>query len=235
MSFYEPRAAQPTAQSPFASAAATGPFAANGRAAAPAPSPPPQTPYPGGRDPYGYQQVSPMDIWRQLGYMGEPTLVDLLSDFSDRHHDTAQYMVDGGLFVQVSIMQELIDWRLTQFFNNYRLEIHQDDACMFIKPAPEQPTDEGKRLQTLTQAELQSKIDEIKAAVKANLLDTDAQFLQQHKLAATLAQQQGVMGGIIEGMTDEKGGGILNTITSTAVGGLRMAAGLPAAPRPPGA
>jgi len=104
---------------------------------------------------------------------------------------------------------------------------------MFLKPAAEQPTDEGRRLQTLTENDLTAQIENIKGAINDNLLaDADAK-IDLHSEAARLAAQQGLLGGLLE---DSAGGkpGLVSGAAGIVGGVLRSAAGLPPAPKPPG-
>ncbi len=231
MSFYNPT---PTAQTPNSN---TGnPFAK----APPVPSAPPMGMPPGyGANPYAAYQPTPQALWMQLGYQTEPSLVELMKDFVVKGSlDSARFAVDGGFFAQMAIMEILLDYRLKEFFTNFRLEIHQDlaqEGAMFIKPAPEQPTDEGKRLATLTQNDLTAKVEEIKTAIKDNLLAEQDARIDLHVQAAALASQQGFVGSLLEDAAGNKQGGIVSATAGVVGGVLRSAAGLPPAPRPPGA
>lgn len=231
MSFYNPN---PSTQTPNANSG--NPF----QKAPPVPTSPPMGMPPGfGANPYAAYQPTPQALWMQLGYQTEPSLVDLLKDFVVKGSaDSARFAVDGGFFAQMAIMEILLDYRLKEFFTNFRLEIHQDlnqEGAMFIKPAPEQPTDEGKRLATLTQNDLTAKVEELKGAIKDNLLAEQDQRIDLHVEAARLAAQQGLMGSLLEEAAGGQKGGIVSATASVVGGALRSAAGLPPAPRPPGA
>ena len=230
MSFYNPN---PPAQNTNLNAG--NPFGK----APPAPSAPPmnmgQQAY---ANPYGMYQPTPQALWAQLGYQTEPSLVELIRDLVVQNSlDSARFSVDGGFFANMAIMESLIDYRLKEFFTNFRLEIHQDvtqEGAMFIKPAPEQPTEEGKRLATLTQSDLTAKVEEIKSAIKDNLLATADQKIELHVQAAALATQQGFVGSLLEDAAGNKQGGIVSATAGVVGGVLRSAAGLPPAPKPPG-
>ena len=193
----------------------------------------------GQQNPYGMYQPTPQALWAQLGYQTEPSLVELIRDLVVQNSlDSARFAVEGGFFADIAIMEQLIDYRLKEFFTNFRLEIHQDatqEGAMFIKPAPEQPTDEGKRLATLTQSDLTAKVEEIKAAIRDNLLQTADQKIELHIQASALATQQGFMGSLLAEDANGQRGGILSATAGVAGGILRSAAGLPPAPKPPGA
>lgn len=187
--------------------------------------------------PYGQvYQVSPQQLWAQLGFRGEPTLVEIFKDLNQASNDSARFAVGGGFLALAQIVQQVMDYRLTQFFTNFRIELHQVDdgtGAMFLKPAAEQPTDEGRRLQTLTENDLTAQIENIKGAISNNLLAEADAKIDLHAEASRLAAQQGLLGGLLEESTAKQGG--IVSATAGVVGGvLRSAAGLPPAPKPPG-
>jgi len=214
--------------------AAASPFGAQPTARPPMPAPP-GMPMQG--SPYGAYQVPPQQLWAQLGYMIEPTMIEVNRDLIKDSNDSARFAVGGGMLAMAQIISHLIDFRLTHFFGNYRIELHQvpgGEGAMFLKPAAEQPTEEGRRLHTLTDNDLTARIEEIKNAINANLLaDADAR-IDLHARAAASAAQQGVMGSLLEEAAGTGKGGVLGAVGSMVGSGLRTAAGLPPAPKPPG-
>ncbi len=210
----------------------------------PVPTAPPAG-YAPGASPYGAYQVTPGQLWSSIrtddvpmGYQAEPTMVEVVRDLVKASNDSARFAVGGGFVALSQIVQETIDFRLTQFFTNFRIEIHQVEGgsgAMFLKPAAEQPTEEGKRLQTLTNSDLSAKIEEIKSAINDNLLAGADSTISLHAQAAALATQQGIVGGLLQEAATNGRGGIVSGAASVVGGVLRSAAGLPPAPKPPGA
>ena len=214
--------------------AATTPFGAQPTTSRPPMPAPPG--YPQGSPYGGMYQVSPQQLWAQLGFMGEPTLVEIIRDINKAGNDSARFAVGGGFLALSQIIQQVMDYRLTQFFTNFRIELHQmpdGSGAMFLKPAAEQPTDEGRRLQTLTENDLTAQIENIKGAINSNLLAEADAKIDLHSEAARLAAQQGLLGGLLE---DSAGGkpGLVSGAAGIVGGVLRSAAGLPPAPKPPG-
>ena len=223
-----------TGNNAAATAAATTPFAPQPTSRQPMPAPPG---YGQQASPYGQvYQVSPQQLWAQLGFRGEPTLVEIFKDLNQASNDSARFAVGGGFLALAQIVQQVMDYRLTQFFTNFRIELHQVDdgsGAMFLKPAAEQPTEEGRRLQVLTDNDLTAQIENIKGAISNNLLAEADAKIDLHAEASRLAAQQGIIGGLLEETTGKQGG--IVSATAGVVGGvLRSAAGLPPAPRPPG-
>ena len=74
--------------------AATTPFGAQPTTSRPPMPAPPG--YPQGSPYGGMYQVSPQQLWAQLGFMGEPTLVEIIRDLNKAGNDSARFAVGGS-------------------------------------------------------------------------------------------------------------------------------------------
>ena len=213
------------------------------QAAAPAPTPPPFNPYQqqqqGFQAGYG-QPPHPMQFYSRMGYQQEPTMVEIISDLLRDSNSPMRFWTQGGLQALTSVNKESLLQTLSHFFKNVRVNVVQDDTGMFLQIAAEQGTEEGKRIQTLTDNDISAKVQEIAALAKEKVLDAADMNLKLHREASQAAAANGAMGAMMEGLIGEeatKSGGVMSAVGGAVGSGLRAVVGLPPANRgnpPPG-
>lgn len=213
--------------------------------AAPAPSPAPAgnpwmgngqvngAAYSGVTDPRMAGATAAM-IYQRMGYWdGNPTEIDIFADILKASSPVSRFLAsEQGFPALAQFFSVLIDYKLVSFFKEFKLGMVQDEATgsMYLQPLPEQPTDEGKRLATMTIAEVSTAMSSISEQLKNTLIAQADELLANHKQAAQMkASQTGIEGilsdaadGNSQGMISKVAGGVLNT-------GLR-AFGVPVAP-----
>lgn len=223
------------------SAPASGAYFAAAPAAA---APPPFNPYAGQQQqqgiPQGYgQPPHPMQFYSRLGYGAEPTMIDIIADLLNESNSPMRFWTQGGLQALTDVNRALMLQTLTHFFKNCRVNVVQDETGMFLQIASEQGTEEGKRIQTLTENDVGSEISKIAQFAKEAVLDVSDSKIKLHRDAAAAAAQTGAMGAMAEAfMGDEaqQGGGVMSAVGGAVGAGLRGIVGLPPANRgaPPG-
>jgi hypothetical protein len=190
-------------------------------------------------NPYGQQaQITPEVIYWGMGYMGEPTLVDIIADLVASQNDTARFFSEQkGLLAFAEVMGILLDVKLSNFFEHFRINFMEDDDGMFLKPAAEQSSTEGQRLKQLQNTAVATTIQNIGDQMVQGILSTgEQQFsnerIAKHRQAANLAAQQTGLASLLDEFTgpdDPMKPGIIPTVINT---GLR-AVGVPVAPLVP--
>jgi len=212
----------------------TGQFFTNPQATAPvATGFMPSAPVPSG-NPYQPQQPSPSGysgdprsgaatatmIYQQLGYWdGNPTEIDIFSDIIRAASPVGRFLAgEHGFPAFAQFFSSLLDYKLVNFFKEFRMGVVQDEAgAMFLQPLPEQPTDEGKRLQTVTMADVAADITAISEQLKDTLIAQADDLLAKHRQAAQMIAAQSGLDGILASAVDgNQGNGALSRMISGA-------------------
>lgn len=172
-------------------------------------------------------------IYQRLGYWdGQPTEIDVISDIIKASTPVSRFLSsEQGLPALAQFLSVLIDYKLVNFFKEYKIGMVQDEATgsMYLQPLAEQPTDRGKELHTMTMAEVSTTMSGISEQLRATLIAQADELLSSHRQAAgLLAQATGVEGVIADALDGGKSGkpGLLTTVLNTA----GRAAGLPLPP-----
>jgi len=179
-------------------------------------------------------------IYQSMGYQGQPTEIDIISDLVKNQAPVARFLVsEQGFPALATFLGVFLDYKLVQFFKNYRIGVVQDESSgqMYLQPMPEQPTEQGKELHTMTIAEVQSSIASISDMLRSNLIARADEVVSKHKQAANALAQ----GSMVEGMMAEAVSSNKGAIAGAASGALNLglrALGVPvpaasASPPPP--
>jgi len=178
------------------------------------------------------QQVTPEMLYWELGYMGEPNFTDLLADILSSHNDTARFFSQQkGLGAMAELFSIILDYKLSSFFENYRINIVEDAEGTFLKPAADQISVEGQRLKQVNDTSVASTIQAIGEKMTADIVAIGDGRIAKHKQAAGLAASQLGLAGLLERAAggDASQQGQPNFLQTAANMGLRMA-GIPVAP-----
>ena len=207
-------------------------------------TPPPMTPPPAfnpyqqqGYAPNGYgQPPHPMQFYSRLKYEQEPTTVDIIADLLRDNNQPMRFWVDGGFSAFLGLQKILLLQTLNHYFKNVKINVVQDESGMFLQVASEQLTDEGKRIQTITDSDVAAEVSSIASAAKSNVLDTADANIKLHRDGAIAAAQSGAVSAMMEGLIGEepgKNGGVMSAVGGAVGAGLRGIVGLPPANRGP--
>jgi hypothetical protein len=173
-------------------------------------------------------------IYQQLGYWdGNPTEIDIFSDIIRAAAPVGRFLVtDQGFPALAQFLSSLIDYKLVNFFKEFKMGIVQDESgAMFLQPLPEQTTDEGKRLQTITMAEVATNMTAISEQLKVTLIAQADDLLSKHRQAAQMrAAQTGFDGILADAVGGEQSGGGLSRLVSGVVNTGMRAVGVPVPP-----
>ena len=145
------------------------------------------------------QQVTPEMLYWELGYMGEPNLTELLNDLLASHNDTARFLSQQkGLGALAELFSVILDYKLTNFFENYRINIVEDAEGTFLKPAADQGSVEGQRLKQVNDTSVGSTIQAIGEKMTMDILAQGDDRIAKHKQAAGLAASQTGLASLLE-------------------------------------
>jgi hypothetical protein len=173
-------------------------------------------------------------IYQQLGYWdGNPTEIDIFSDIIRAAAPVGRFLVtDQGFPAMAQFLSSLIDYKLVNFFKEFKMGVVQDESgSMFLQPLPEQTTDEGKRLQTITMAEVATDMTAISEQLKVTLIAQADDLLSKHRQAAQMrAAQTGFDGILADAVGGEQSGGGLSRLVSGVMNTGMRAVGVPVPP-----
>jgi len=169
-------------------------------------------------------------LYQQMGYYsGNPTEVDIISDLLKAQAPVAKFLAsEKGLLILTQLFSTLFDYKMVNFFKNFKLQVMQDEAQnMFITPALEQTTEAGKKLAQFTSAEVQTEMSRITDLLRAEMLANSDAAVQRHRQAAQMKAQSSGLSNLLDEATGAKqgGGGLAKLVNFTA-----RAAGMPVAP-----
>ena len=174
-------------------------------------------------------------IYQQMGYWdGNPTEIDIFSDLLKASSPVARFLAsEQGFPAMATFFSTLLDYKLVNFFKEFRIGVVQDESgAMFLQPVPEQPTEKGKELATITMAEVSTSMTAISEQLKSTLIAQADQMLSNHKQAAGLRAQQSGVEGVIADMVEGNSskGGVLSGIVSGVANTAMRSMGMPVAP-----
>ena len=179
----------------------------------------------------GFNMAQPQMYWGQLGYAQEPTMIDVIADLIRDNEDTATFFAQGGFDALSTIISEVIDNRLKEFFTGMKMVQQKgEDGVTTVSYSLDLSSDESKAIANKSKVDLTSAIQGISTSVKEQLLDTKANTAHLHREAAKAQAAQGMIGGMLaESMAQPNGVG--TKLAGTAGGILRSTLGLPPAPQ----
>lgn len=183
-------------------------------------------------------------IYQRLGYWdGQPTEIDIISDIVKSATPVGRFLAtEQGLPAMAQFLSVLLDYKLVNFFKDFKLGMVQDEAtgAMYLQPLAEQPTDRGKELQTMTMAEVSTAMSSISEQLKHTMIAQADELLSNHRQAAQLMAQQSGVDDVLSAVSGKQKGGIIGAVVGgVANTGLR-ALGMPVPavnsmpPPPPG-
>lgn len=151
----------------------------------------------GGANPY----LTPDQLYQQLGYYTNPTEVDIDADLLSNYNPVASFLSEKqGLLILAHLISTVVDHRLKDFFENYKINLMQaeDGSGMFLKPSVEQPTEEGARLKGLNDTAVQAELGALAEHLKTSIVDPGNAIITTHRQAASLAAQSLGIAGLLE-------------------------------------
>lgn len=160
-------------------------------------------------------------MYQQMGYhSGNPTEVDIISDLLRAQAPVSKFLAsEKGLLILTQLFSTLFDYKMVNFFKNFKLQVMQDEnQNMFITPALEQTTEAGKKLAQFTSAEVQTEMSRITDLLRAEMLANSEATIQRHRQAAQLKAQSSGLTSLLDEATGAKqgGGGLAKLVNFTA-------------------
>jgi len=170
-------------------------------------------------------------IYQRLGYWdGQPTEIDIISDIVKSATPVGRFLAtEQGLPAIAQFFSVLLDYKLVNFFKEFKLGMVQDEAsgAMYLQPLAEQPTDRGKELQTMTMAEVSTAMSSISEQLKHTMIAQADDLLSNHRQAAQLMAQQSGVDDVISAVTGNKQkqgiiGAVVGGVANTGLRALGM-------------